>query len=150
MHFPASPLFCRLLATTLLIPSVFSNPLPAPIANDVATPIAPSVVSHIPGPAVYHEPHLPRPTPAPAGANTTVIEDLEERGLAKRSYVGTCNPCITNGVNLQCGCRNEGGGLTNTFIALNECLVNNNGVLQWRRKYVTPLVTVTNSLEHNR
>ncbi|KAK4209238.1 Cyanovirin-N [Rhypophila decipiens] len=60
---------------------------------------------------------------------------LEERGnIMKRSYVGTCEECTLghNGF-LKCQCKKKDGKKVSSTLYLNDCFVNVDGFVYWRR-----------------
>jgi hypothetical protein len=90
----------------------------------------------------------PVAAPASSDVETRDSADLASDTAAvvqKRSYQTSCTNCgISNADNnpfMECQCRNSAGNWGTTRLYLNACIVNNNGQMQWARKYVTPLST---------
>lgn len=141
-----SPLAAALLMAT-------STVLATPVAvRD--QPAAPVPSTHAAPPAGRREPvvilavAVPEAEVAALNANLTST-DLDEStaafsdadtssevgGLAKRSYMTTCDSCsILNSNTLQCRCRNIGGSWIWSNLNLNYCIANYGGNLAWAPK----------------
>ncbi|KAM7192601.1 Cyanovirin-N [Naviculisporaceae sp. PSN 640] len=72
-------------------------------------------------------------------ANPVALDNsaVEERSIAKRSYILTCSGCsIGGGISgnryLSCDCNKPGGGTNPSTLDLDKCIVNDKGVAKWR------------------
>jgi hypothetical protein len=80
--------------------------------------------------------------PSPADSSTS-----GSKTLVKRSFLATCKDYHLRGTDFIAYCKNNTpGSWTVNTLDLNGCIVNNNGVLQWRRKYAIPIAPRYDSL----